>query len=63
MSSLKFLQHVKMLLNNLTTQERIGDVEHVVLVLRSGRQLWGIGEERRERGGNTSFRTVTFPEQ
>lgn len=63
MSRLKFLQHVKMLLNNLTTQERIGDVEHVVQVLRSGRQLWGIGEERREPGGNTSFHTVTFPEQ
>ena len=32
-------------------QERIVDVEPLVMVLRSGRQVWGVGEGREEKSG------------
>lgn len=49
-----------MLLNNLTMQGRIVDVEPLVLVFRRGRQVWGVGEGREEKSGNPSFHIVTF---
>ena len=32
-------------------QERIVDVEPLVMVLRSARQVWGVGEGREEKSG------------
>ena len=52
-----------MLPNNLPMQERTVDVEPLVLVLRTGRQVRGVGEEREEKSGNPSFHIVTFQEQ
>ena len=50
-------QHVKMLPNNLPMQERTVDVEPLVLVLRTGRQVRGVEEEREEkRRGNHGVR-------
>lgn len=63
MSSLKLFQHLRMLLSNLIMHERLGHVDCVVWVLRSGRYMWGIGEVRKKRNGNPSFHVVTFQEQ
>lgn len=52
-----------LLLSNMEIQERIGDVGHVVLVLRSGRQAWRVEEGRKKRCGNPSFDVVTFQEK
>lgn len=52
-----------MLLSNLIMYERLGHVDHVVWVLRSGRYMWGLGKGRKKRNGNASFHVVTFQEQ